>query len=100
MENEKKASKKKKRIIWIITIILLTIIVSWFSLTMYNYYRVNTERRPVLCFGDTKEIETNNEYSHICYGIFYKYKEYYSKKNDALTAREFTLFFKEFDRKA
>ncbi len=99
MVDENKSSKIKRRIIWAIAIILLVIVASWFGLTLYNYYRVNTEKKPVLCFGDTKEIEANNEYSHTCYGILYKYKEYYSTNNDALTAREFTLFFKEFDRK-
>lgn len=100
MEEEKKTSRKKKTIIWLVTIVLFIILILWFSLTMYNYYRVSTERKPILCFGDTREIESNNEYSRVCHGIFYKYKEYYSKKNDVITAREFTLFFKEFDRKS
>lgn len=100
MVDENKSSRIRKRIIWVIAIILLVLVASWFSLTMYNYYRVSIEKKPILCFGDTKEIEATNEYSHSCYGILYKYKEYYSTNNDVLNAREFTLFFKDFDRKS
>ncbi len=99
MNEENKTSITKQRVVWIIVIVLLVLVVGWFSLIMYNYYRVNTEKKPILCFNNVKEIETNNEYSYTCYGIFYKYKEYHSNNNDKLIAREFTLFFKDFDRK-
>ncbi len=99
MVDENKSFKTKKRIIWAVAIVLLVIIVAWFSLAMYNYYRVKTDKKPLLCYGNTKEVEANNEYSYTCYGILYKYKEYYSTKNDKITAREYTLFFKDFDRK-
>lgn len=98
MEEAQKKTYKKRKLIWLITIILLAIVLIWFFLTIYNYYRVKTERKPILCWGDTKEIESTNEYSIMCYGPFYKYKEYYYNEDDSLTAREFTLFFKEFDR--
>lgn len=99
MVDDKKVTKTKRSVIWIVAILVVIIVASWFGLTTYNYSRVKSDKKPILCFGNSKEIEANNEYSKACYGIFYKYKEYYSTNNDVLTAREFTLFFKEFDRK-
>ena len=45
-----------------------------------------------------KHIE-DDEYSKMCYGILYKYKEYYYNDNDVLSARELVLFFQDFERR-
>lgn len=76
------------------------IILLWFSLVIYEYYRVKTDKKPFVCIGNVKDTETDSEYSLTCYGILYKYREYRYKDDDSLSAREFTLVFKDFDREA
>ena len=80
-----------------VTIFIVAIL--WFSLVLIELYRVKKDSKPIFCFNEVKEIEDNDEYSLTCYGILYKYREYHFIKDDALSAREFTLVFKEFDRK-
>ena len=65
---------------------------------MYNFSRVKNEKRPIMCFFEVKDIESEKEYSKTCYGLLYKYREYYYNSSDEISAREFTLFFKEFAR--
>lgn len=91
---------KKKKIILYITIFLGVLVLLWFILALVEYYRVNNNKSPLVCFGDSREVESESEYSISCIGIFYKYKEYYYRVDDELSAREFTLFFNEFDRKS
>ena len=97
MEEDKKDIKKRK-VIKNTLIIILTICLAWFFLTAINYYLVKKDQRPIFCFNYTKENENNDEYSLVCYGILYKYKEYYNIKDDKLNARELTLFFRDFTR--
>lgn len=89
----------KKRIkLKILGYILLIIAFLWFSLAVFEMYRVKDNKRPLICFNYKEDIEDNDEYSKTCHGILYKYREYYYKDNNKLSAREFTLFFKEFTR--
>lgn len=89
----------KKRVrIKCILIILACICVLWLVLALVNSYFVSMDKRPILCFNYQKNIENDDEYSLTCYGILYKYKEYYYIKSEAMSAREYTLFFKEFVR--
>ena len=90
---------KKRKIIKVIIIIIAIIIVAWFCLALSEYYRVRIDKRPLICFGEKKDIESEKEYSKTCYGIFYKYREYYYNESNEMSAREFTLFFKPCDRK-
>lgn len=53
----------------------------------------------MFCLNEVKDVEDNDEYSLTCYGILYKYREYHYNETDELSAREFTLVFKEFARK-
>ena len=89
---------KTKRTLKYILILIIFIVLAWFCLTLFELYRVKTDHRPMICFNEIKDIENNVEYSKTCYGILYKYREYYYQDNDKLSAREFTLFFKEFKR--
>lgn len=93
-------TRRIKRIVLKITLFLAVIVFLWFSLTVYEYYRVKMDKRPFICIGDVRDTETENEYSSTCYGVLYKYREYRYKDDDSLSAREFTLVFKEFDREA
>lgn len=95
-----KTSKKHRgrKIINIILITLAVITFLWLSLLIYNYYRTKTDRRPILCFNYVEEVENTTEYTKTCYGILYKYREYYNKDSDSMTARELTLFFRDFVR--
>jgi len=95
MEDKNKKLLSRLKIILIIILILSAI---WFGLTIYEFYRVKSERRPIICMHEVKDVESNSEYSRTCYGILYKYREYYMNDDDSLSAREFTLFFKEFKR--
>ena len=91
-------SKKILNIIKTIAIVLVIIVVIWFSFTLIEFYRVKSDKRPIVCFNEKKDTESSDEYSLTCYGLLYKYREYYMNDDDSLTAREFTLFFKEFKR--
>ena len=95
---EKGNISKTKRLLKRILIIIIFIVIAWFCLTLYELYRVKTDHRPIICFNEIKDVESSTEYSKTCYGILYKYREYYYQENDKLSAREFTLFFKEFKR--
>lgn len=98
-EDMENSNKKVKSIIKWVLIVLSVIVVLWFSFTMCEYYRVRIEKRPIVCFHEVTDTENINEYSKTCYGLLYKYREYYKISDDEMTAREFTLFFKEFNRK-
>lgn len=89
---------KKRLKLKICGYILLVIVFLWFSFASYEMYRVKNHKKTLICFNEVKDVEDDDEYSKMCYGLFYKYKEYYLKSNDSLTAREFTLFFTEFKR--
>ena len=89
---------KKKKAIKGLGLMVLFIVVLWFILALFNLYRVNKDKRPVLCFNYVKADEDEDEYNLTCKGILYKYREYYLIKDDSMTAREYTLFFKEFTR--
>ena len=89
---------KKKTIFKILGIILLCIVLLWFALVLYNFYRAKNDNKPILCFHEIKDIESETEYSKTCYGILYKYREYYYTESNEMSAREYTLFFKEFAR--
>ncbi len=95
MENKNKKLLSKLKVI---LFILIIITIAWFSLTVYEFYRVKTDKKPIVCFHETRDVESSSEYSLTCYGILYKYREYYMNDDDSLSAREFTLFFKEFKR--
>ena len=89
--------KKRLRIKYILIIIAFLCVI-WLSLALVNMYLVKQDKRPVLCFNYQKSQENDNEYSYTCYGILYKYREYYYYSTDSMSAREYTLFFKEFVR--
>lgn len=99
VQNTEEKNLRKRKVIKIISYIILAIVVLWFSLVLIEMYRVKTDRKPLLCFNEIKDVEDDDEYSLTCYGILYKYREYHYNDSDALSAREFTLFFKEFERK-
>lgn len=95
--------KKKLRIrlyVKILFFFLLTVVLAWFSWTVYEYNRVLNDKRPILCYKEIKDVEDDDEYSIMCYGLLYKYKEYYYTDTDEMSAREFTFFFKDFERKS
>lgn len=92
----KKLEKKKKT--FIISSIILFIIFCWFCLVIFEYTRVKTDKRPIVCFNEIKDVEDDDEYSKMCYGLLYKYKEYYYKDTNKMSARELTLFFLDFKR--
>lgn len=96
MENDKK--NKVLSILKNIGIVLIVLAIIWFALTLFEFYRVKSDKRPVVCMHEVKDIESEDEYSRTCYGLLYKYREYYLDEDDSLAAREFTLFFKEFKR--
>ena len=93
MENNKVLSVLK-----IILSILVIIAVLWFALTIYEFFRVKSEKKPLICLHEVRDIESESEYSLTCYGPLYKYREYYLTDDDSMSGREFTLFFKEFKR--
>ena len=89
---------KGKKIIKIVLIVLVCVVLVWFSFTLYEFYRVRSDHRPLICFNEVKDTENTEEYSKTCYGLLYKYREYYMISDDSMSAREFTLFFKDFKR--
>ena len=82
----------------VILMILLILVVAWFCLTLVEFYRVKKDKRPIICSKMKQDVENTEEYSLTCYGVLYKYREYYRNEDDSMTAREFTLYFKEFKR--
>ena len=90
---------KKKRNVWkILLYIFFLIVILWFILVIYEYYRVKKDKRPWLCWGYKEVVEDDDEYALLCYGPLYKYKEYYYKVDKTMSARELTMFFTEFVR--
>ena len=98
-QGSQEVNTKKRKIIKIISFIILILVILWFSLVLYEMYRVKTDRKPIICINEVKDLEDNDEYSLTCYGILYKYREYHMNESDELSAREFTLIFKDFARK-
>ncbi len=97
-DNIEKNNRRRKALFWG-SCLILVIVLLWLMLVLFEYNRVKHEKKPVFCFNNVQEIENDKEYSKTCYGILYKYREYYFKVDDSLSAREFTLIFKEFKRK-
>lgn len=98
VEEEEKSKKKRKK--WlIIGGIILTIVIIWFIWALYEENRVHHDKSTIICWNKTKDIENEKEYSITCYGILYKYREYYLKETKKMSAREFTFLFKDFERK-
>lgn len=93
-------SKQKKtiKILRIISFVLLFIVVTWLSLTLFELYRVKKDNKPIICMNETKEVEDDDEYSVTCYGFLYKYREYFYIEDNKLSAKEFSLMFKDFHR--
>ena len=94
-----KSNRVHRGIIKFFVILLLIIVLVWFGYTIYELSRVKSGNKPSVCFHEVVDTENINEYSRTCYGVFYKYREYYRLSDDEVTAKEFTLFFKEFKRK-
>lgn len=99
MTNPEQKEMKVRKTLKIISFVILTIVILWFALVLTEMYRVKIEKRPIICINEVKDIEDDDEYSLTCYGILYKYREYHYNSDDSLSAREFTLVFKEFERK-
>ncbi|MBE6155746.1 MAG: hypothetical protein E7164_03210 [Firmicutes bacterium] len=95
---QKLANTRRK--IKIICFCLLGTVILWFSLVLTNLYRVKIDKKPLICMGQYRDIEDNDEYSLTCYGILYKYREYHYTIDDSISAKEFTLIFKDFVRKS
>ena len=92
-------NSERKRNTWkYIIYIVLIFVILWFALVVLEYYRVNNDKRPLICFNYHEEVEDDDEYSLLCHGLLYKYKEYYYKIDDTLSARELTMFFTDFVR--
>lgn len=89
---------RKKRIVRFLLVLACIGSVLWFMLVMYEVKRVQNNKQPLVCHLRRIETEGVNEYSITCYGLFYKYREYYIEDKEELNAREFTLFFKSFKR--
>ena len=98
--NSEEKSVKIRKLVKLISFVMLTLVILWFSLILIEMYRVKTDNKPMICFNEVKDVEDDDEYSLTCYGILYKYREYHYNSDDSLSAREFTLVFKEFVRKA
>lgn len=100
VENDEIKKEKQRKLIRNIMVILAVLVVVWFSLVLVEYSRVKSDKKPLVCFGEIKDVEDDDEYSKMCYGILYKYKEYYYNDNDVMSARELVLFFQDFERRA
>ena len=98
-QNTEEKQEKIIKNIKVIWFIILGIVILWFSLVLVELYRVKIDKRPLICVNEVKDIEDDDEYSLTCYGILYKYREYHYNSDDSISAREFTLVFKEFERK-
>lgn len=77
---------------------LLFLTVLWALFSTYEYSRVARGMDTLICFNEVKEIEDDDEYSITCTGILYKYRRYYYKDSDKLSARAFTMAFNDFKR--
>ncbi len=88
----------KTKVIKTVILIIMLFFLIWFGFTTYEYYRVKTDKRTLICLHQNRKSENDDEDSMICYGLGYKYKEYYAKNTNNLTAREFALFFMPMDR--
>ena len=92
-------SDERKRNVWkYILYVVLILVVLWFILLVIELYRVNRDKRPLLCFGYHEVVEDDDEYALLCHGLLYKYKEYYYKFDKSMSGRELTMFFTEFVR--
>ena len=89
---------KKVKLIKKILLIVMIVFICLFSFTIYEYYRVKTDKTPLVCLNSKNISENDKEDDKVCYGLFYKYKEYYLKNTKIVDAREFTMFFTSFDR--
>ena len=89
---------KGKRLFRFFLVLASIAVVAWFGLVMHEARRVKNDQKPILCFQPKNDTEGVDEYSVTCYGLFYKYREYYIKDKEELNAKEFTLFFKSFKR--
>jgi len=98
IKNFEEKSLKIQKIIKMVSFVLVLIIILWLSLVLFESYRVNNDKRPIICLNQVKDIEDDDEYAMTCYGILYKYKEYYYSVDDSISARELTMLFKEFVR--
>lgn len=91
---------KNKRKGWkILLYILLAIFIIWFIFVVFEYCRVKSNKQPLICLNYHESIGDSDEFAYECYGLLYKYKEYYYKVDKTMSAREFTMFFTEFKRK-
>lgn len=90
--------RKSLNLIKVICFVLLIIVLAWGSLVLIEFNRVKNDKKPIFCFNELKDIEDDDEYSKTCYGILYKYREYYLKEENVMSAKEFTLVFKDFER--
>lgn len=97
MDNEDKKVKRRKKVKIFLTILAIGFLL-WFVLLMVEYSRVKNDKRPLLCTPMVKDVEDDDEYAKKCYGLGYKYKEYYYTEDDHMSARELVLFFQEFKR--
>lgn len=99
MSKSDEKNQKKRKIIKYISFTILGIVILWFVLVLGEFFRVRIDKKPLICFNAVKDIEDDDEYSITCYGILYKYREYYYNEDNEMSAKEFTLVFKEFSRK-
>ena len=90
-------NKKQRKLKNFLTLIFV-LVICWFSLIIFDVYRVKKGNKPIVCFHVVKDIESPEEYSKTCFGLLTKYREYFLKENDQLNAREYTLIWKEFKR--
>ena len=98
MKHKEEIISRRKRIIKYFILSIFALLILWLSFVLYEMYRVRTDKRPIICFNEVRQVEDDDEYSITCSGILYKYREYYFIKEEVMSAREFTLFFKEFTR--
>ena len=99
MDEQENRSKKRITVFEIIAVTIGIIAILWFCLVVYENYRVSKDKKTLICFNSVKEVEDDDEYSITCYGLLYKYREYFYIDNDQMSARELTMFFKDFERK-
>lgn len=92
-------SKNKRKGWKVFLYILLTIFILWFVFVVYEYSRVKNNKEPLVCLNYHEAVGDNDEYTYECFGLFYKYKEYYYKVDKTLSAREITMFFTEYKRR-
>ena len=91
-------SERKRKVLKYLLYFILLIVILWFILVIIEYYRVKKDKRPLVCFSYHEVVEDDDEYAIMCYGLLYKYKEYYYKIDKTMSGRELTMFFTEFVR--